>query len=630
MRRALVAIVLLLALVACGRDAREEQKRKDADLPAPQSVEELKARVRAILAEEHIPGAGIALVTSDGVEWAGGVGKADVAKGTDVTADTMFRVGSITKCFVALAMVRLAEEKKIALDARLAEIAPEIAFTNPWESTRPVTVAMMLEHTAGFDDFRPPEYVASRDDVPLRDVLAVDPRSRVSRWPPGTRHSYSNPGYTIAGYVIEKVTGRPYEDHIKETLLLPLGMTRADLRRTPEVDARLAQGYVDAVPTPVPYIAIQHRPAGHLHASAAELAHLVELWLGRNLGGKEIVSQQTIAAMQKPRTLPPSALGVGYGFASYAALVNGYVAHGHNGGLDGFLSEAMYIPERGVGWVFLVNTSSPGNGMERLRKVIVRYLTRSKPAPEYPTGTLAPEMLAQYTGYYEHANSRIEILRGFDQLFGGVTVLAKNGQLWERSFLSPAKRLVPTGAEGGFRGEDEGTTRVVFTERDGANVMLAGTRYYVKTSPWKIRALRGVVFAGFALMASSILYALVWGPRWIFRKRFRVRARPIAVRVAPLVASIVGFASVGLYLTMTGIRHFVPLVNVRTVAAFVLPLVFVATSGVALGVSIRSIVRRDELRPAVKIHALLVALGSCAIVVWLAYWRWIGLRLWDW
>lgn len=632
MTRAFAALLAIVALLAfgCG-DPRAAQKKRDADAPAPQNVDELRARVAEILREEHVPGAGLALVTKGGVEWAGGVGKADVAKGVDVTADTMFRVGSITKSFVALAILRMVDEKKIALGAKLADLAPEIAFDNPWESTRPITVAHLLEHTAGWDDFRPPEYVAARDDAPLRDVLALDPRSRLSRWPPGTRHAYSNPGYTVAGYLIEKTTGRAYEDYLREVLFDPLEMHEADLRRTPAVDARLAQGYVDAVPTPVGYVAIAHRPAAHLHASPKDLARLVMLLMGRGaIEGKTLFSPDTIAAMEKPRTLPPSGLGVGYGLGSYAVLVNGYVAHGHNGGVDGFLSEAMYIPEREVGWVVLINTSAGGSALERLRKLVVRYLTRDAPQPELPTATVPADALAQYAGYYALASPRIAILTGLDTLLSGRTIFVKDGALWERSFVESPKRLVATGVAGGFRGEDEGTTRVLFTNgADGEPVMFSNTRYFVKTSPWWIRAHRAIVFGSVALMASSILFAFVWVPRWLYSKRFRARVT-LAPRVVPFLASLLGFAGFAIYLSLTGIRHFVPLVNVRTVAAFLVPLVFALHAGLALLVAVSSIRRRDELRPIVKLHSLLVALGACAMVVWMAYWRLLGVRLWDW
>jgi len=87
------------------------------------------------------------------VIWAGGVGRADLATGKIADADTMFRIASITKCFVGLAVMKLKEQGKISLDARVSDIAPEIPIVNPWEKTNPVTVAELLEHTGGLHDY---------------------------------------------------------------------------------------------------------------------------------------------------------------------------------------------------------------------------------------------------------------------------------------------------------------------------------------------------------------------------------------------------------------------------------------------------------------------------------------------
>src|ERR1700674_2604375 len=100
-----------LAMLVAGCSGAKQPK-----VPAPQTIDELKSAVRRVLTEHRIPGVGIALVSKDKVIWAGGAGKADLANDKDVTADTMFRIGSITKGFVALSILKLQEEGKISLD----------------------------------------------------------------------------------------------------------------------------------------------------------------------------------------------------------------------------------------------------------------------------------------------------------------------------------------------------------------------------------------------------------------------------------------------------------------------------------------------------------------------------------
>src|SRR5262249_48782271 len=146
-------------------------------------------------------------------------------------------------------------------------VAPEVPFENPWEATHPVRLAHLLEHTAGFEFERFNEGADLGDEPrPLLEALGVNPRSRVSRWPPGTRMSYSNEGYLAAGYILEKLTGHAFDDVIREQIFTPLGMTHSAFRLTPEVAASLAQGY-GAGGHSEPYVEDLQRPAASLISS---------------------------------------------------------------------------------------------------------------------------------------------------------------------------------------------------------------------------------------------------------------------------------------------------------------------------------------------------------------------------
>ena len=145
-------------------------------------------------------GLAVALMDTRGTIWTEGFGRAG-PDGRPMSADTLFRVGSLTKPFVALGIMRLVEQGRLRLEDPVSALAPEIAVANPWDRTDPIRVAHLLEHTAGFDEMRFNEIFDpdGSQDRPLREVLAVNPRSRVARWRPGTRFAYSQPGYTLAG-----------------------------------------------------------------------------------------------------------------------------------------------------------------------------------------------------------------------------------------------------------------------------------------------------------------------------------------------------------------------------------------------------------------------------------------------
>jgi len=254
--------------------------------PVPTTLEGLQQQIQAILTRTHVPGAGIALVNKDQVIWAGGVGVARMAGGgsgsvpVPVTGDTMFRVGSVSKTFVVLALLKLQEEGRLSLDAKLLDLSPTLPFKNRWRATNPITLADVLEHTAGFDDMSLSEVydLSPTDAMDPLDVCIKFPQPLVARWPPGTRMAYSNPGYGVAGFLIEKFGYEKFDQYIEDNVLQPLGMTASNFDLNNNIYQQLAQGYDGDPPHAVPYLHIYLRPAGDLKSSPAELAKLVQMF----------------------------------------------------------------------------------------------------------------------------------------------------------------------------------------------------------------------------------------------------------------------------------------------------------------------------------------------------------------
>lgn len=204
--------IALLLFVAASSDAFGAE-----DKCGPNSIPELQTAIEKVLKETKTPGAGIAIVSRDKAEWVTGIGKADVAANLPATADTLFRIGSVSKGFVALSALQLQEEGKLRLTDAVRQWVPEVAFVNPWESNDPVRLFNLMEHTSGFDDIHLREY-ALNDPTPisLKDALAFGASSRVCRWPPGSRYSYCNSGPAVLAAVIEKVSGERFEDYVQE------------------------------------------------------------------------------------------------------------------------------------------------------------------------------------------------------------------------------------------------------------------------------------------------------------------------------------------------------------------------------------------------------------------------------
>ena len=202
--------------------------KPDEDKIPAQSLEELQQKLEAVLKESHVPGMSVALVRKDGPEWVAALGVADVANQRAATAETLFRIGSTSKAFAALAILKLVEEGKVSLEDPVHQLVPEVWFENRWEESDPIRVVHLLEHTTGWDDMHLREYAIEADPrVELREAFDFDRTSRISRWQPGTRMAYCNSGPPVAAYIVEKITGQKFEDYVAQNFFQPIGMKTA-------------------------------------------------------------------------------------------------------------------------------------------------------------------------------------------------------------------------------------------------------------------------------------------------------------------------------------------------------------------------------------------------------------------
>jgi hypothetical protein len=246
----------------------------------------------------------------------------------------------------------------------------------------------------------------------IKQGLDYHPDSRTSRWPPGTRHAYNNAGAAVAAYIVEKVTGQKFEDYVAQTFFAPLGMTSTSYFKTKlygERGATLYQGI-----TPQEYWQLIHRPAGSINSSARDMAKFLQFLLMRgSTADGAIVSEASFLRMETPGTLPGNTLGVlgGYGLANYTSghRAAGVAFRGHNGGVQGGLTELSYVRELGVGYVFMINSGS-GAAVARLNDLLRSYLLRDANAA-WVNGAALPEQYRKIDGYYQAINPRSKTMR---------------------------------------------------------------------------------------------------------------------------------------------------------------------------------------------------------------------------
>jgi CubicO group peptidase (beta-lactamase class C family) len=624
------AISLLAAALILIVPARAATQTKD-DQPHPKTLPELQQAMKNALDKEHVPGAGVALVANGELLWCGGIGDADIAARRPVSCDTEFRVGSISKTFVALALLKLQEEGRINLYARLQDVAPEIPVKNRWEATHPVRIVNLLEHTAGFDDMEPSEVYNMHDryDFPLLEVFKRFQEPQTVRWPPGTRMSYSNPGNAVAGYLIEKVTRKPFDQYIRETFLRPMGMEHADYPFTDANKALLATAYEGNPPKASGYPLIYLRPAGDLKASPGELAKLVQFLLRRGKAGDaQLVSTESILRMEVPETTlaAKNGLRLGYGLCNYTSVEGGVVTHGHDGGIDGFISSYRYMPEQNWGYVILLNSDNSQQALKGLNDLAIDFLSKDFAKPRQPATALPVNTLKQFAGYYTPRAPRSQLFAFVDDLAGGTRVRVINGKLTRSGLFGQPQPLLSVG-KNLLRGEKEpeGTTVLFPTENGGMAVVsngLDGISYSERSFlGWPLLRIAVLCLCLF-LMLTSLPYALVWLLLKLFGAMKDVRH--LAVRAIPLFATI-SLLIVPLCLMKLGGSQ-IGSFNLWTAGIFLGTFAFQILSVVGFALVLR--VPKEEIHRAVRIHSLLVSSSCCVLTGFLWSWHLLGLRLW--
>ncbi len=330
--------------------------------------------VLAKMNTHHLPGLAIGIVQDGAVVYTAGYGVKSLADRQPVTDRSVFHTASVSKLFTAQAVIELVREGRLALEDRLSDLAPELRFAG--SGVDDITVRQLLNHTAGLPDIRNYHWGRQRQNPErLRNYLRGR-RWRV-RFAPGTRYGYSNLGYDLLGYLIEKTAGEPFETYVKGRILLPSGMVDSDfryfaipdsLRTTPHTrkgrtgKLRLSRTY--------PYTR-EHAPSSTLNASVHELASWMLHLLDR------VQTEPAYQLLLTPST--PVYPGIGLGFQ--LGTLAGYATAGHYGGDRGFRSYLLLIPDQQIGLVVLANSDQGEDFRQEVLHPIARQMLTLEQVP---------------------------------------------------------------------------------------------------------------------------------------------------------------------------------------------------------------------------------------------------------
>ena len=408
-----------------------------------ESYPEIDAEISRIQDTENISALAYGIVDATTILWQRAHGHYSAARKRTIDLNSLFRVGSITKSFTALAALHLAHESSFSIDSPVKDILRPPPFVNHWPQ-HPITVEMLLEHTAGFTDMSKKEF-DQLNPLPLQQAFLVAPASRITRWTPGLHSSYSNSGAGIVAAVIEKVSNTPFEQYLDEHVFEPLELNSATLFPPHDVYENLVRGYDEDGRTSIPYWHQLYRAFGALNISTADMLRYIQMLLNEgNYAGTQVFPTAVIKSMTKVTTSLGVDAKLNYGYAKglYHFQRNGVTFYGHGGDGDGYLAYLAFSPQINRAYFIVFNAYKPVT-MKKLRAVLENALTRNAMVDKPPIHPLSTADMEALLGEYEavthrFANQQSRLLRVFSDNAGGIFT-----QTAERA----PRRLIPVSAK---------------------------------------------------------------------------------------------------------------------------------------------------------------------------------------
>jgi CubicO group peptidase (beta-lactamase class C family) len=566
-----------------------------------------------------------------------GYGYADVKTKKPVDpATTIFRLASISKLFTWVSVMQLEEQGKLDIDT---DVNRYLDFTIRPAFDKPITLRNLMTHTSGFEEVDRDVIITDpKQAISLRDFLIQNQPDRM--FVPGTVPAYSNYGVGLAGYIVQRVSGEPFEQYVTEHIFTPLGMTHSTFYQpTPKgLPATPSEGYRDdTTNAAVGFEIFNPAPAGGVSSTATDMSRLGQALLnGGELDGKRILKPETITAMWTPQfraspDMPPICMGF------YETWRNDVKWIGHEGDLIAFHSLFFLYPAQKL--IVFTSYNSAGGGAKPRPELIDMFTDRYFPSDKKQAFLTVPRKdLTDIEGTYETTrradSTRMRLGALFEQRQASVNKdgeLSMSGHKDLRGHIVKAK---PIGKD--LWQEVDGQERV-FAIRDesGKIVRLASDFAGVQGQrvPWYdngrwVRPAAGISLLVLTLVVLAMILRV--GRRIFLRKRARLAPQPGTLwmpgftKLSALVWCVLLFSIAGFF-AFSGDdlnppnyqwdKYFL-LMNVVTALAILL--------SVAPLVSALRVWRKKELRVITRVKYSLVAL-ACVFLSWFAiHWHLIG------
>ncbi len=593
----------------------------------PGNLLQLESEIEKVLEETGTAGAGIVLADSTGPIYIKGLGLA--TKRPEIPADenTMFRIGSTSKMFVALSILKLQELGKVSLKDKIRDLVPEVEFKNQWSDDTPILVEHLLEHTTGWDDIHLCEY-AHNDSTPasLKEGIDFHPHSRTSRWKPGTRTAYCNSGPPVAAYIVQKLSGMDYEEFVNQTFFEPMGMESMTFRLSDNYRNYGATLYINGLRQP--YWHIIMRPSGSINASATDMSRMLMFFLYRGkIDSSQIISEASLTRMEQQKTTPGAKAGLenGYGLANYTNSYRHFVYRTHGGSVNAGQADFSYLPEQKVGYVIMINGNS-GDAMRRIADLIKEYQLGHLPEQTFGSKPGFDFSQLDISGYYTPINPRTQMLSFIQEISGTKKVYVSDSSVVVRNIGGGSRQVFyPIGDDRFISGETGNVAMVKAEDPLAGEVLHIGWQVLKPISAVIANGRMALALLWIVSVLLGLILGLYWGIRFLMNKI--PKGSNVRIRLWPLAWN--GLLVISFFFLMFGSTDLFDMLGKPGFVSITITVLTVLYA-IATILSIIDIfkMKRNEIHPSVYWFCFVICLLNFSAMIFLLFEGVIGLRTW--
>ncbi len=415
----LLVAAIIAGAASCRSTSDTGESARDAARVAPVEgwLDDLASWIEAEREAKEIPALSIALVRDGELLWSRGFGWEDDARTRRASGETIYRVGSVSKLFTALALAQLDAEDKLDLDAPITDVLPEFSPQDPFDAP-PLTLRQVLSHRSGLVREPPVGHYFDATSPSLADTVASLNSTRLV-YRPGSRTKYSNAALAVAGRALEVAWDRPFAAEIRRRFLLPLGMAASSFEASDIPSERLASAFMwslDGRRFAAPGFALGTSSAGNLYSSVEDLARFaIALFSDDDGPGVPGVSRPVLESMWKVQSGAERGFGLGF----FVSEFQGERRVSHDGAIYGYSSSFQVLPDRRLAVVAASSLDVTNAVVGRIARTALEGLletsrggTFTVPAPSRPP---EPRHL-EWAGLYRDGQRFVELERRDDRL----------------------------------------------------------------------------------------------------------------------------------------------------------------------------------------------------------------------